>query len=252
MTSTRETLEAALVADPDSMALHSAYADLLIEEGDPRGEYIRLELSLEDDSLPVSDRLELNRHAESLFLQHRQAWLGRFFKYSRYADSAWSYGSLLAWRRGWLDRVEMPPEHSYCEALIETPVCRLLRVLVLNGGFDPLADELDIPHIASMLNQLRLRSFTLKDLAFWGDAIPEHIVNNGWLEHLEELNLSNCQITDTGAILLAQSPHVRKLKSLNLDYNFISPVGVAAFAGMGFDIDAQLDNPGWETDRDRA
>ena len=48
MSSTRDALEAALAANPDDVVAHAAYADLLIEEDDPRGEYIRLLLELEE------------------------------------------------------------------------------------------------------------------------------------------------------------------------------------------------------------
>src|SRR5215510_1694290 len=38
------SLEAALVENPDDLAAHSAYADYLAEQGDPRGELIQLQL----------------------------------------------------------------------------------------------------------------------------------------------------------------------------------------------------------------
>jgi uncharacterized protein (TIGR02996 family) len=44
----REALEAALVENPDDLAAHRAYADHLMELGDPRGEFIQVQLALED------------------------------------------------------------------------------------------------------------------------------------------------------------------------------------------------------------
>ena len=44
----RAALELALAANPDDFATHAAYADLLTEQGDPRGDYVRLQLALED------------------------------------------------------------------------------------------------------------------------------------------------------------------------------------------------------------
>src|SRR5436305_1044361 len=44
----QKALEAALVAHPDEVAAHSAYADYLTEAGDPRGEFIQVQLALED------------------------------------------------------------------------------------------------------------------------------------------------------------------------------------------------------------
>jgi uncharacterized protein (TIGR02996 family) len=246
MGTTREALEAALAAEPESVALHSAYADLLIEEGDPRGEYIRLELALEDKSLTVAERLELSGPADSLFLTHRQQWLGRFFRDTPYAKPEWSICQRLNWCRGWLDHVEMKPEPPIMEALIGCPVGKLLRSLVLDGQFDPLADELGITRIFGLLDRLRIRSLTVKDLAFWGDRIPESLLQDEWVIHLTELTLSNCEITDDGACLMAASSKIRNLKTLNLDYNFISPIGISAIAEVGFVIGPQLDNPAWD------
>ena len=43
----RSALESALVADPDDLATHMAYADYLSDQGDPRGEFIRVQLARE-------------------------------------------------------------------------------------------------------------------------------------------------------------------------------------------------------------
>src|SRR5829696_347512 len=69
----RELLEAALVADPDDLAAHAAYADLLMEEGDPRGEFIHVQLALEDESKKARER--------ELLDVHERAWLGELAPY---------------------------------------------------------------------------------------------------------------------------------------------------------------------------
>ena len=63
----RKALEAALLAHPDEIAAHSAYADLLVEEGNPRGEFIQVQLALEDPARSREERETLaKREAESL------------------------------------------------------------------------------------------------------------------------------------------------------------------------------------------
>ena len=69
------------------------------------------------------------------------------------------------------------------------------------------------------------------------------------VNRLESLALNDCSLTDDGATLLARSSQIRKMKSLSLDYNFLSPIGVAALAEIGFAIGRQRDNPSWEADR---
>src|SRR5262245_31263738 len=44
----QRSLEAALAEDPGDVAAHSAYADYLQEQGDPRGEFIQVQLALEE------------------------------------------------------------------------------------------------------------------------------------------------------------------------------------------------------------
>src|SRR5436190_22265883 len=53
---TRRALEQALAEDPDDLAAHSAYADLLVELGDPRGEFIQVQLALEREGLDAAER----------------------------------------------------------------------------------------------------------------------------------------------------------------------------------------------------
>jgi uncharacterized protein (TIGR02996 family) len=72
---TREALETALAESPDDLILHSAYADFLMEQGDPRGEFIRLQLLAEQVADPVEQH-ELLSKAHELRTQHEQDWLG--------------------------------------------------------------------------------------------------------------------------------------------------------------------------------
>ena len=50
MSPLRAALESALAENPDDLASHMAYADLLVDEGDPRGEFIQVQLAFEDSS----------------------------------------------------------------------------------------------------------------------------------------------------------------------------------------------------------
>src|SRR5262245_17823379 len=54
--SLQAALEEALFANPDDRAAHSAYADYLHEQGDPRGEFIQIQLALEDAGRSLEER----------------------------------------------------------------------------------------------------------------------------------------------------------------------------------------------------
>ncbi len=62
----RQALEAARLADPDDVGTHSAYADYLQERGDPRGEFIQVQLALEDESKPAAQRKKLAEREAAL------------------------------------------------------------------------------------------------------------------------------------------------------------------------------------------
>src|SRR5947209_4016867 len=98
--SRREVLEAALVADPDDVATHRAYADLLTEEGDPRGELIAVQLALEDSARPPEERKRLRHREQNLLAAHGRDWLGPT------ADHL--IEGQFRFARGWLDALDLP------------------------------------------------------------------------------------------------------------------------------------------------
>ena len=74
--SDRAVLEDAILADPNDRAAFAAYADLLMEAGDPRGEFVRVQLALEDESLGKKERDKLKKREKELLAAHEREWLG--------------------------------------------------------------------------------------------------------------------------------------------------------------------------------
>jgi uncharacterized protein (TIGR02996 family) len=77
----RQSLEDAIAEDPDDLASHMAYADHLVELGDPRGELIQVQLALEDEKLSAAKRKKLQAREEALLKQHARTWLGPMAAY---------------------------------------------------------------------------------------------------------------------------------------------------------------------------
>lgn len=71
-----EALERAIVANPDDVAAWGAYADYLTEQGDPRGEFMQVQLALEDESRPAADRKAQQAREKALLKKHEREWLG--------------------------------------------------------------------------------------------------------------------------------------------------------------------------------
>jgi uncharacterized protein (TIGR02996 family) len=145
--SKREAMEAALVENPDDLGAHMAYADLLIEEGDPRGEYIQVQLALEDEKLSAAAREKLRKLEKALFRKHGRSWLGGLAPFlidkPKPDDSEtliFEYGMA----RGWLDTLELDWFRAdVTQALAQAPEARLLRRLILETDAFEEDDDLD-------------------------------------------------------------------------------------------------------------
>jgi uncharacterized protein (TIGR02996 family) len=126
----QRSLEEALVENPDDLAAHSAYADYLTEQGDPRGEFISVQLALEDPGRPAKERRQLQKRENELLKRHGRQWLGEL---GRFLVGEWSgedspYHYQFA--RGWLDLVRVLPfPEAILAALARSPQARLLRRL---------------------------------------------------------------------------------------------------------------------------
>jgi uncharacterized protein (TIGR02996 family) len=149
----RESLEAALVEEPDDLATHMAYADHLSESSDPRGEFIRIQLALERENLSTAQRQDLRDRERELLDAHEREWLGElaplllgtpeeqralFASEMRDPDRLEYTTQKMhfrhAWARGWLDRFEC---HNISVEMVRklgrAPLARLLRAFVARG-----------------------------------------------------------------------------------------------------------------------
>jgi uncharacterized protein (TIGR02996 family) len=71
-----EALEEAVRADPHDRAAHSALADWLADHGDPRGEFMQVQLALEDESRSAAERKKLRAREQALLKKHEKEWVG--------------------------------------------------------------------------------------------------------------------------------------------------------------------------------
>jgi uncharacterized protein (TIGR02996 family) len=148
---THKALENAVAADPDDRGAHAAYADALMEQGDPRGEFISVQLALEDASRPTPERKKLQKREQALIEEHGRAWLGELAPYllDVSGDVQGRYATYPAIRfqfaRGWLDTLEVGLlSVPFARVLARAPQTRLLRRLVIKetrSGDDEAEEE---------------------------------------------------------------------------------------------------------------
>lgn len=126
--SIENVLEQALLDDPDDLAAHSAYADWLCEQGDPRGELIQIQLALEEPEREVAERKELQQREQVLLQAHAREWLGALAPYlvnqQGVDENAFrSQGRYeFQFARGWLDSIRVPElSIAFARALVRFP-----------------------------------------------------------------------------------------------------------------------------------
>ncbi len=136
MSDMRQALEAALFANPDDLASHSAYADYLSEQGDPRGEFIQVQLALEDEGRPAGERKKLQQREQELLAAHEREWLGGLAPalLDEKKNAAHRLGkdllSRCRWARGWVEDLYLwPLDLPTARALADCPATRLMRRL---------------------------------------------------------------------------------------------------------------------------
>ncbi|HZY89039.1 MAG TPA: WGR domain-containing protein [Gemmataceae bacterium] len=135
---TRLALEQALVEDPDDLAAHSAYADYLAEQGDPRGEFVQVQLALEAPDTSPQKRKDLQAREQALLKEHGREWLGSLAEHL--LGQKGSYRPQFA--RGWLDGLQIAGlSVRFARALAKAPQARLLRQLVIEGTINPEEGE---------------------------------------------------------------------------------------------------------------
>jgi uncharacterized protein (TIGR02996 family) len=136
----RQAFEEAIIANFGDLATHAAYADLLQEEGDPHGEFIAVQLALEDERLASAQRRSLAAREKELLDEHAPQWLGRI---ARYVGTAPGEG-LFRFSRGWLETVHVRrATYRFVEGLAHAPLARFLQRLEIDYGYEDPQGEWD-------------------------------------------------------------------------------------------------------------
>jgi uncharacterized protein (TIGR02996 family) len=123
--------QAALVANPDDLA-GCAYADYLVERGDPRGEFMQTQIALEDEKLPKKERNTLKKKESALLAAHEKEWLGGLARFVLgEGDEAPEEAQVAhTWRRGVVSKLVVGRLNAaLAQALAGDPAVRFVTDL---------------------------------------------------------------------------------------------------------------------------
>jgi uncharacterized protein (TIGR02996 family) len=169
-TNTREALERALIEDRDEIAALHAYADYLAEQNDPalaaRGEFIAVQLALEDEKRSAEERKQLQQREAELLKAHEREWLGSLAPYlldgeglDEWQRSLEQYRNQHRFRRGWFDALRIYRLSAPLARAIGTaPRLEMLSSLTV---IEQDYDEPGIEELARVPLPSNLRSFQL-------------------------------------------------------------------------------------------
>ncbi len=143
MDPTRLALEANLRGCPDDTAAHAAYSDYLAEHDDPRGEYIRLQLALEDRDQPPARLRAMGQEAHRIRQLHERDWLGPLYPFVHPDRAGLSIAEPVGpavdvqYRRGWVQRVQIRGlTQELAAALAGCPLAAMLEELDVGPADD--------------------------------------------------------------------------------------------------------------------
>lgn len=239
-------------AYPDDDAPRLVFADWLDEQGNPRGEFIRVQIALAQMSRenaaagdrpqrPEREKLraDLEARQQTLLDAHGEEWTAPFRRYA----------TRPRFERGFVEEVNVdahnfmlhapelftagPLRHIYLldiggalPAVLQSPLLSRLSALTIHASHagEPLARA-----VAASEHLGGLKRLILSRNRFEHDAAA-HLAASAALTGLEELDLRENEIGEGGAKALAASSRLTALRSLELRGNRLGPSGAEALA----------------------
>jgi uncharacterized protein (TIGR02996 family) len=235
----------AIIENPTDDPPRLAYADWLHEQGDPRGEFIRVQCELEPLDFDSPQRDKLWERSSELFKEYGKEWTKPYGK----------PGLDAGFRRGFVASLGASAKTflKHAEALRDQGPLEQLRV----ESFDPKTRREQFEHLAACPTLTHLRTLQLSSnevddeevailakspfltnlrglIVVGGKMGPKGMIalaNSLTLANLTSLLVPNNPLTEKGAIALAASRTLRNLQSLALSSTGIGDAGLAALAG---------------------
>src|SRR5262249_7955627 len=120
-------LEAAILSNPDAADAYLVYGDWLLEQGDPRGEFVAVQAQRTKKPKDAA----LKKRERALLSAHEAEWLGPFAE----ADHTWAFGFLESFT------LSDPTRERY-RALLVLGAVRFLRELYVEiSRYDDPSNE---------------------------------------------------------------------------------------------------------------
>jgi uncharacterized protein (TIGR02996 family) len=201
----------AIMAAPDDDTPRLIYADWLEERGNPRGEFIRLQIALAT-SVPAAERMAVLVRAQQLLAEHQVEWAGDIPR--RVAE--------FHFERGFVAEIKLSLDAflDHADALFQqAPIQRVTMSDVGNR----------IAQVAASTHLARLSGLDLSGNGL-GDTGARILVADAHLPRLDSLDLGMNFMDIEGVRALATAARLERLRRLVLDHNHVHDMGAFALA----------------------
>lgn len=240
-------------AYPDDDGPRLVFADWLEEQGDPRAEFIRVQIALAQ--LDAEDaaggerphrqeregrRAELVRRDRELLDAHEEKWTASFRRFA----------TRPIFRRGFVEEVNVDAQNllRHANELFAAGPLRHIHLLDIDSRMLPAvlqcpflsrlsALTIHASYVGEALARAVARSEHLANLKRldlsrnrFGPEAASYLASSAALARLEELRLGDNEFGESGARALAASPHLGSLRVLELRGNRVGPAGAEALA----------------------
>ena len=131
----------AILSDPDDATPYAVYADWLTEHGDPRGEFIHVQLQLEDEQIGSARRKKLRQREKQLLARYEEQWLGAYarllmdnpmVRHGEYGPNGPNFK--YRFERGFLASLRVARLYvSVARTIRDAPETRFLRELIIDS-----------------------------------------------------------------------------------------------------------------------
>lgn len=207
-----------IIANPHDDVPRLVYADWLEERGDPRGEFIRLQFELTDETLDPEHRRDLQIREADLLDEHQTEWTGPV------ADLV----TRSAFARGFIEFVVMPVK-DFVERAEELYRLAPIRSVMLNCHMISYARGSDPEVLVNCPHLKRLAGLALTGM-MRDDDIVRQLFRRCDFPHLERLILAQSGLSDDTVRIIAEAPSLTNLKVLDLSSNQLRNAAVMALA----------------------
>lgn len=209
---TRSDFLAEILANPGDDAPRLVYSDWLTEQGDPYGEFIRLQIDREALPAGSSAAKHIRTRERKLQKEHGTSWAGGI---PTLVDRYEFRRGFVGWVKLGMQRFIQDIDVLVREAPIEE--------VELRAGANRIRKLAECPQLS------QFRSITLKKCRMKEASLRE-FANSSHLSQLRHLGLYRSNVTDGGCEALATSASLRNLRSLDLSLNRLGPAAAAVLA----------------------